>query len=58
MYITTSPEVKRTILRLLEQPVRDMGMESPQLMALVEECPKGAETLITRVIQILTDKGT
>ncbi|CAG2067099.1 unnamed protein product [Timema podura] len=44
------------ILRLLEQPVRGMGMDSPQLLTLVEECPKGAETLVTRVIHILTEK--
>jgi symplekin len=34
-----------------------MGMDSPQLLKLVEECPKGAETLVTRVIHILTDKS-
>ena len=33
-----------------------MGMESPELLLLVENCPKGAETLITRIIHILTDK--
>ena len=37
--------------------VKGMGMESPQLLLLVENCPKGAETFITRVIHILTDKG-
>lgn len=49
--------MKRTILRLVEQPVRGMGMNSPQLLKLVEMCPKGAETLVTRVIHILTDKS-
>jgi symplekin len=34
-----------------------MGMDSPQLLKLVEECPKGVETLVTRVIHILTDKS-
>lgn len=32
-------------------------MDSPDLLKLVEECPKGSETLVTRVIHILTDKG-
>lgn len=45
------------VLRLLEQPVRGMGMHSPELLALLENCPKGAETLITRIIHLLTDKG-
>uniref|UniRef100_A0A0L8GS68 Symplekin C-terminal domain-containing protein n=1 Tax=Octopus bimaculoides TaxID=37653 RepID=A0A0L8GS68_OCTBM len=34
-----------------------MGMDSPELLLLVENCPKGAETLVTRVIHILTDKS-
>lgn len=53
----TGADVKRTILRLVEQPVRAMGMHSPQLLRLVEECPKGSETLVTRIIHILTDKS-
>ncbi|XP_046384169.1 symplekin [Ischnura elegans] len=56
VYVQTVADVKRVILRLLEAPVRGMGMDSPQLLTLVEECPKGAETLVTRVIHILTDK--
>ena len=58
MYVQTTADVKRTILRVLEAPIRGMGMESPELLTLVETCPKGAETLITRVIHILTDKST
>ena len=34
-----------------------MGMHSPELLLLVENCPKGAETLVTRIIHILTDKS-
>ena len=37
--------------------VKGMGMDSPELLLFVENCPKGAETLVTRVIHILTDKG-
>lgn len=57
VYVATAADVKRTILRLLEQPVKGMGMNSPELLSLVEQCPKGAETLVTRVIHVLTDKG-
>lgn len=57
VYTQTSPDIKRTILRLLEQPVRGMGMDSPELLALVEKCPKGSETLVTRIIHILSDRG-
>lgn len=31
-------------------------MNSPELLLLVENCPKGAETLVTRCLHILTDK--
>eukprot|EP00106_Octopus_bimaculoides_P011172 XP_014778614.1 PREDICTED: symplekin-like [Octopus bimaculoides] len=57
VYTATSADIKRTILRVLENPVRGMGMDSPELLLLVENCPKGAETLVTRVIHILTDKS-
>lgn len=57
IYVQTGADVKRTILRLLEIPVRGMGMDSPELLLLVEKCPKGAETLVTRIIHILSDRG-
>lgn len=57
VYIQTVADVKRTILRVVEYPVKAMGMDSPELLKLVEECPKGSETLVTRLIHILTDKS-
>lgn len=33
-----------------------MGLNSSDFLQLIEECPKGAETLVTRVIHVLTDK--
>lgn len=56
VYVQTSPDIKRVILRMLETPIRSMGMDSAELLKLVEECPKGSGTLVTRVIHILTDK--
>ncbi|KAJ8684463.1 hypothetical protein QAD02_020255 [Eretmocerus hayati] len=56
IYTSMSADVKRIVLRLVESPVRSLGMASPQLLELVENCPKGAETLITRIIHILTEK--
>lgn len=41
---------------MVEEPVEAMGIYSPELLNLVETCPKGAETLLIRVIQIMTDK--
>ncbi|GIY72451.1 symplekin [Caerostris darwini] len=57
VYVETSADIKRTILRALEAPVKGMSMASPELLLFVEKCPKGAETLVTRIIHILTDKA-
>ncbi|XP_015791408.1 symplekin [Tetranychus urticae] len=56
VYVSTIPDIKRVILRVLDVPVKGMGMDSPELLLLVETCPKGAETLVTRIIHVLTDK--
>ena len=34
-----------------------MGMSSPEILTLVENCPKGAETLITSIIHILSEQS-
>jgi symplekin len=57
IYTAALADIKRTILRILEAPVKGMGMDSPELLLLVENCPRGAETLVTRIIHILTDKA-
>lgn len=31
-----------------------MGMASSELVNLIKNCPKGAETLVIRVVQVLT----
>jgi symplekin len=49
-------EVKRTILKMLEIPIKKMGMQSAELMKLIEEFPQGAETLVLRCVHILTEK--
>merc|ERR1719402_1338284 len=56
VYVATTGDIKRTVLRILEPPFRQIGMESPELLALVENCPKGSETLVTRIIHILTER--
>jgi len=57
VYTEASPPIKRTILRHLEHPVRAIGMNSTELLRLVENCPSGAETLVTRILHIITDKN-
>lgn len=56
IYVGTSAEMKRTILKAIEAPVKKMGSDSVEILKLIELCPKGSETLITRIIYILTEK--
>lgn len=56
VYTEAIADIKRSVLRVIEQPIRGMGMSSPELLLLVETCPKGAETLVTRCLNILTEK--
>lgn len=56
VYIGTTSEMKRIILRAIEMPIKKMGAESVEILNLIETCPKGSETLITRIIYILTEK--
>uniref|UniRef100_UPI00358F3C6F symplekin n=1 Tax=Myxine glutinosa TaxID=7769 RepID=UPI00358F3C6F len=56
VYTEAIADIKRTVLRVLEPPIRGMGMGSPELLLLVENCPKGAETMVTRSLHILTEK--
>ena len=42
---------------MLELPIKSMGMQSVELLKLVEEFPRGAETFVLRIIHILTEKS-
>ncbi|XP_055603374.1 symplekin-like [Uranotaenia lowii] len=56
VYIKATSDMKRAMLRAIEAPIRKIGAESEELLKLIEECPKGSETIITRIIYILTEK--
>ncbi|KAH8854993.1 Symplekin [Schistosoma japonicum] len=55
VYTQASPNIKRCLLRMVDIPIRDIGIYSVDLHNLVSECPNGSETLVTRMIHILTD---
>lgn len=50
-------EVKRSIIKLLPQPIQNISMNSPEVFRLLEDLPKGAEAMIIRVLHIITEKG-
>ncbi len=58
MFINSISEVKRAILKMLEVPIKSIGMDSSELLMLIKDLPMGAETLVLRIIHILTEKTT
>ena len=40
---------------MLEAPIKSMGMQSTELLKLIEEFSKGSETFVLRIIHILTE---
>lgn len=58
VYVNTTPEIKQTIRRSIDAAIRTMGAENVRILKLIEDGAKGAETLITRIIQILTERTT
>lgn len=57
VYIVTTIDVKRIILRQLEGAIRQLGLESVELLQVVEACARGSETLVTRIIYVLTENS-
>lgn len=57
VYMATSTDMKRIILKSIDWPIKKMGPESYQLLKFIEDGNKGTETLITRIVQILTEKS-
>ncbi|GBP32431.1 Symplekin [Eumeta japonica] len=58
VYGQCGAEAKRCVLRSMEAPARELASrKSDAFMRLLDECPRGAETLLTRLVHILTDKG-
>lgn len=41
---------------MLEAPIKAMGMQSNELLRLIEDFIKGSETFVLRIIHILTEK--
>ncbi|CAF0878916.1 unnamed protein product [Brachionus calyciflorus] len=57
VYIESVAEIKRVILKMLETPIKKMGMDSQELLKLIQDFPRNSETLVLRIIHILTEKS-
>ncbi|KAG0140155.1 hypothetical protein CROQUDRAFT_665580 [Cronartium quercuum f. sp. fusiforme G11] len=49
--------VQEAVQRLITPMIRTLGPKHPKLGLLVQNCPKGAEPLILRILNIFTEKG-
>lgn len=56
IYMKTTSEMKRTILRSIDVPIKKLGSENGEIAKLIETGAKGTETLITRIVYILTER--
>ena len=54
-YVSCHVDVKKPLLKLLDTPIKLIGMQSELLLDFISSGPKGAETLIARVVHILTE---
>lgn len=57
MYVKVNADIKRTILRVIETPIKKMGSQSEALVEIIESCKNGTETLIIRIVHSLTELG-
>lgn len=56
-YVSAHPDVRRIILRSIEVPLKKIGIESKELLKVIDSCSKGTETLVTRIIHVLTENS-
>ncbi|GMT11087.1 hypothetical protein PFISCL1PPCAC_2384, partial [Pristionchus fissidentatus] len=54
---SSSNDFKLTIMRHIESAVKAMGQSSEELLRLLEECPQGAESLVARIVHLLTERA-
>ncbi|KAF9436887.1 hypothetical protein BGZ76_002688 [Entomortierella beljakovae] len=54
-YIAYDPFVQRVIRQKIQPLIKSIKSDSPKLLALIRDFPKGAEMLVLRIIFILTD---
>lgn len=42
--------------RNIEHAIKAIGMQSEDLLDMIERCPTGAETLVARIVHLLTER--
>lgn len=55
IYPLMTVDVKIPVKKIMERSIRCFEVNSPELLRIVETCPEGAESLVTRFVHTLTE---
>ncbi|CAD5230284.1 unnamed protein product [Bursaphelenchus xylophilus] len=53
----STKDAQRTIFNCIVQAIKAIDMHSKELLKTIEECPVGAEVLIARIVNLLTERN-
>lgn len=61
IYIRNSQNVLSILFQVtfrnIEQAIKSTGMQSEELLSMIASCPEGAETLVARIVHLLTERS-
>ncbi|CAG8498982.1 9466_t:CDS:10 [Paraglomus occultum] len=55
VYTDAAPKIQKIILKNIQPLIKYIGMNSPKLLNIIKNFPQGSETLVLRILIILTD---
>ncbi|CAG8598109.1 11411_t:CDS:10 [Paraglomus brasilianum] len=55
VYTDAVPKIQKIILKNIQPLIKYIGMNSPKLLNIIKNFPQGSETLVLRILIILTD---
>uniref|UniRef100_A0A914HYH0 Symplekin C-terminal domain-containing protein n=1 Tax=Globodera rostochiensis TaxID=31243 RepID=A0A914HYH0_GLORO len=56
VYARAGTEIKRMTFKSIEVAIKSIGMHSEELLNMINECPSEAETLVARIVHLLTER--
>ncbi|KAK0411598.1 hypothetical protein QR680_005736 [Steinernema hermaphroditum] len=57
VYSKANNDVKRVVLKSVEPAAKSIGMGSPDLLDMIEHCPEGTQTLVAKIVNLLTERS-
>ncbi|KAL3096947.1 hypothetical protein niasHS_002663 [Heterodera schachtii] len=56
VYARAGTEIKRMTFKSIEIAIKSIGMHSEELLNMINTCPSEAETLVARIVHLLTER--